>query len=114
MNELSEGPLDATPFDRSENVVLERRTTAALLVRGDVGFAPRQFPLESFLSIGISAMLDPVSFEHERLTDSEFGAAVGLRVRRAPVAVHDGGPVRWGWAETSGLTLGGMFVQTPR
>lgn len=76
INELLENPSDAGFFGRSESVSIEKRTNPALLVRADLGFSPPQFPIEPYLSFGISSLLNPVAFDHPALTTTDFGTAL--------------------------------------
>lgn len=100
VNELTETPDDAGVLDRTETAVLDRRTNAALLARLDLGVSPGLFPFEPFVTVGVSAMLDPVAFEDPALLSDEFGTGVffgaaGVRYRFS-TASHYGGAGRAG------------------
>ncbi|WP_412061122.1 hypothetical protein [Rubrivirga sp. IMCC45206] len=95
VNDLIEMPADAGSFDRSETTSLDRRTNAAALARIDLGFSPKLFPFEPFATVGVSAMLDPVAFDHPALVSNEFGTAVqyvaaGFRYRWTTADQYNG------------------------
>lgn len=76
INQFVENPSNATFLQRTESVVHERRTNPSLLAKADLGFSPPRFPLEPYLSVGVSALLDPIETDHMALVAPEFGAAL--------------------------------------
>lgn len=74
IHSLVEVPSESAIYDRSEASELAMQTNPAAMLRVDLGFSPHLFPIEPYLSAGMTAVLDEVSFQSE-----QFGTAIGTK-----------------------------------